>query len=151
MRPNCTTHARVTTDSSPPTTADSRTMTAPTPTAARSPLAPNIDTTRTPPTVLRDSRSGSPRGSRSPGAKKKTDRQEGAARVARDPPDGGPVWGVGVPPGCGGRAGASRSRTGRQVAGFFDNFDNVDEPNNFVIAICAAVASASDPASRPQS
>jgi hypothetical protein len=50
-----------------------------------------------------------------------------------------------VTPGCGGRAGASRSRTGRQVAGFFDNFDNVDEPNNFVIAICAAVASASDP------
>src|SRR3954467_13997080 len=109
MRPNCTTHARVTTNPSPPTTADSRTMTAPTPTAARSPLAPNIDTTRTPPTVLRDSRSGSPRGSRSRPCKRKTDRHEEAARVARDPPDGGPVWGVGVTPGCGGGAGASRA------------------------------------------
>ena len=35
--------------------------------------------------------------------------------------------------------------TTTQVSGFFDNFNNVDEPNNFVIAICAAVASASDP------
>jgi hypothetical protein len=37
--------------------------------------------------------------------------------------------------------------TTTQVSGFFDNFNNVDEPNNFVIAICAAAASASDPSS----
>ena len=35
--------------------------------------------------------------------------------------------------------------TTTQVAGFFDNFNNIDEPNNFVIAICAAAASVSDP------
>jgi hypothetical protein len=35
--------------------------------------------------------------------------------------------------------------TTTQVSGFFDNFNNVDEPNNFVIAICAAAASVSDP------
>jgi hypothetical protein len=35
--------------------------------------------------------------------------------------------------------------TTTQVSGFFDNFNNIDEPNNFVIAICAAAASASDP------
>lgn len=35
--------------------------------------------------------------------------------------------------------------TSTQVSGFFDNFNNIDEPNNFVIAICAAAASASDP------
>jgi hypothetical protein len=35
--------------------------------------------------------------------------------------------------------------TTTQVSGFFDNFNNSDEPNNFVIAICAAAASASDP------
>jgi cytoskeletal protein RodZ len=35
--------------------------------------------------------------------------------------------------------------TSTQVSGFFDNFNNIDEPNNFVIAICAAVASVSDP------
>jgi cytoskeletal protein RodZ len=32
-----------------------------------------------------------------------------------------------------------------QVSGFFDNFNNIDEPNNFVIAICAAAASVNDP------
>lgn len=32
-----------------------------------------------------------------------------------------------------------------QVSGFFDNFNNIDEPNNFVIAICAAAASTNDP------
>src|SRR6266550_1898202 len=73
MQPNCTTHARVTTDSSPPTTAGSRTMTAPTPTAAPSPPAPNAGKTRTAPTVLRDSRNGSPRASRSRRCKRKTD------------------------------------------------------------------------------
>jgi hypothetical protein len=35
--------------------------------------------------------------------------------------------------------------TSTQVSGFFDNFNNIDEPNNFVIAICAAAASVSDP------
>jgi len=35
--------------------------------------------------------------------------------------------------------------TTTQVAGFFDNFNNIDEPNNFVIAICAAAASVNDP------
>jgi hypothetical protein len=35
--------------------------------------------------------------------------------------------------------------TATQVAGFFDNFNNIDEPNNFVIAICAAAASVNDP------
>ena len=35
--------------------------------------------------------------------------------------------------------------TTTQVSGFFDNFNNIDEPNNFVIAICAAAASVSDP------
>ena len=35
--------------------------------------------------------------------------------------------------------------TTTQVSGFFDNFNDIDEPNNFVIAICAAAASASDP------
>ena len=35
--------------------------------------------------------------------------------------------------------------TATQVAGFFDNFNNIDEPNNFVIAICAAADSVSDP------
>ena len=35
--------------------------------------------------------------------------------------------------------------TTTQVAGFFDNFNNIDEPNNFVIAICAAAASVDDP------
>ena len=35
--------------------------------------------------------------------------------------------------------------TTTQVAGFFDNFNNIDEPNNFVIAICAAAARVSDP------
>ena len=35
--------------------------------------------------------------------------------------------------------------TRTQVSGFFDNFNNIDEPNNFVIAICAAAASAGDP------
>ena len=35
--------------------------------------------------------------------------------------------------------------TTMQVSGFFDNFNNIDEPNNFVIAICAAAASVSDP------
>jgi hypothetical protein len=35
--------------------------------------------------------------------------------------------------------------TTTQVAGFFDNFNNIDEPNNFVIAICAKAASVSDP------
>src|SRR5437764_1604916 len=84
MQPNCTTRARVITDSSPPTTADSRTMTAPTPAAARSPLAPNAGKTRTAPTVLRDSRNGSPRASRSRRCKRKTDRHEEAPRIARD-------------------------------------------------------------------
>ena len=37
--------------------------------------------------------------------------------------------------------------TATQVAGFFDNFNNIDEPNNFVIAICAAAASVNDPSS----
>ena len=37
--------------------------------------------------------------------------------------------------------------TTTQVAGFFDNFNNIDEPNNFVIAICAAAASVNDPSS----
>jgi len=32
-----------------------------------------------------------------------------------------------------------------QVSGFFDNFNNIDEPNNFVIAICAAAAAVNDP------
>src|SRR6478735_1420288 len=35
--------------------------------------------------------------------------------------------------------------TTTQVAGFFDNFNNIDEPNNFVIAICVAAASVNDP------
>ena len=35
--------------------------------------------------------------------------------------------------------------TTTQVSGFFDNFNNIDEPNNFVIAICAAAASVNDP------
>ena len=35
--------------------------------------------------------------------------------------------------------------TTTQVSGFFDNFNNIDEPNNFVIAICAAAASINDP------
>jgi cytoskeletal protein RodZ len=35
--------------------------------------------------------------------------------------------------------------TTTQVSGFFDNFNNIDEPNNFVNAICAAAASVSDP------
>ncbi len=35
--------------------------------------------------------------------------------------------------------------TTTQVSGFFDNFNDIDEPNNFVIAICAAAASVSDP------
>ncbi|HEY2209610.1 MAG TPA: hypothetical protein VGH26_10010 [Gaiellaceae bacterium] len=35
--------------------------------------------------------------------------------------------------------------TTTQVAGFFDNFNNIDEPNNFVIAICAKAASVSEP------
>ena len=35
--------------------------------------------------------------------------------------------------------------TTTQVAGFFDNFNNIDEPNNFVIAICAAASSVNDP------
>ena len=35
--------------------------------------------------------------------------------------------------------------TSTQVSGFFDNFNNIDEPNNFVIAICAAAASVNDP------
>ena len=35
--------------------------------------------------------------------------------------------------------------TTTQVSGFFDNFNNIDEPNNFVIAICAAAASITDP------
>src|SRR5215510_10703440 len=35
--------------------------------------------------------------------------------------------------------------TTTQVSGFFDNFNNIDEPNNFVIAICAAATSVSDP------
>jgi len=35
--------------------------------------------------------------------------------------------------------------TTTQVAGFFDNFNNIDEPNNFVIAICAKAASVSNP------
>jgi hypothetical protein len=35
--------------------------------------------------------------------------------------------------------------TSTQVSGFFDNFNNIDEPNNFVIAICAAAASVSGP------
>src|SRR6266571_4193268 len=35
--------------------------------------------------------------------------------------------------------------TTTQVSGFFDNFNDSDEPNNFVIAICAAAASVSDP------
>jgi hypothetical protein len=35
--------------------------------------------------------------------------------------------------------------TTTQVAGFFDNFNNIDEPNNFVIAICAKAASVNDP------
>src|SRR6476619_1069727 len=35
--------------------------------------------------------------------------------------------------------------TATQVAGFCDNFNNIDEPNNFVIAICAAAASVNDP------
>ena len=35
--------------------------------------------------------------------------------------------------------------TTTQVSGFFDNFNNIDEPNNFVIAICAKAASVSDP------
>src|SRR6476659_6673348 len=37
--------------------------------------------------------------------------------------------------------------TTTQVSGFFDNFNNIDEPNNFVIAICAAAASVNDPSS----
>jgi hypothetical protein len=37
--------------------------------------------------------------------------------------------------------------TSTQVSGFFDNFNNIDEPNNFVIAICAKAASVSDPSS----
>ena len=35
--------------------------------------------------------------------------------------------------------------TSTQVSGFFDNFNDIDEPNNFVIAICAAAASVNDP------
>jgi hypothetical protein len=35
--------------------------------------------------------------------------------------------------------------TTTQVAGFFDNFNNIDEPNNFVIAICAKAVSVTDP------
>ncbi len=35
--------------------------------------------------------------------------------------------------------------TTTQVSGFFDNFNDIDEPNNFVIAICAAAASVNDP------
>ena len=35
--------------------------------------------------------------------------------------------------------------TSTQVSGFFDNFNNIDEPNNFVVAICAKAASVSDP------
>ena len=35
--------------------------------------------------------------------------------------------------------------TTTQVSGFFDNFNNIDEPNNFVIAICAAATSVNDP------
>ena len=35
--------------------------------------------------------------------------------------------------------------TTKQVSGFFDNFNNIDEPNNFVIAICAAAESVNDP------
>ena len=41
--------------------------------------------------------------------------------------------------------------TTTQVAGFFDNFNNIDEPNNFVIAICAKAASVSDPSGLRQS
>ena len=37
--------------------------------------------------------------------------------------------------------------TSTQVSGFFDNFNNIDEPNNFVIAICAKAASVSGPSS----